>query len=506
MRPRKTVIYTILLIIGIVLLTNYISSRFFFRLDLTEDNRYTLSDATKDILRSLDETVTVSAYFTQKLPPQYANLRREFKELLIEFQNISKGKLVYEFLDPLEDEKLEQEALQKGIFQAQIQGQEKDEFKVSKAYMGAELALGEDTEVIPIIQSTEGMEYLLTTAIKKLSVLEKPTIGIVRGHGEPGLQELQTVNYALDVLYNVEEAYLTDNSNLERYNTLAIVAPTDSFSISQLQKLDEHLAKGKGLVIAMNKVDADLNQQSGKLINTGLETWLGDKGIQVNNNFVIDKNCGFISVQRQQGPFMVQQPLQMPYFPIITNFTDHPITKGLEQVAMQFASSINFYGDSSIKYTPIAQSSEAAGTEPAPGYMNIIREWQDKDFPLSDIIVGATFEGKLSGNLNSRLVLFTDGDFPVGGARQQQNPQQIPDNISLLVNAIDWLSDDTGLINLRTKGSKIRQIDADISDGKRLFLKTFNFALPILLIIIVGVVRYQARLRKRIKRMEVNYV
>jgi ABC-type uncharacterized transport system involved in gliding motility auxiliary subunit len=298
---------------------------------------------------------------------------------------------------------------------------------------------------------------------------------------------------------------LTDSTReLDKYSALAIVAPRDSSPESHLYQLNEFLAQGKGIFIAMNRVGANLQQtQYGEPVNTGLESWLAEKGIAVNSNFVIDQNANFVGVQMQQGPFMVTQQLQFPYFPIMVNFMDHPITSGLEQIPFQFISSMNFTGDSSVVFTPIIKSSEKSGTTPVPGYIDIMREWGENDFPLSELTVAATVEGNLVGSAASRMVVIADGDFPLGG--QQQNSPFTPDNISLMVNGIDWLSDDTGLVELRTKGATSRPID-ELEDGKRTFLKYLNFLLPILLIIVFGIFRAQHRQNLRIKRMEEGYV
>jgi ABC-type uncharacterized transport system involved in gliding motility auxiliary subunit len=116
--------------------------------------------------------------------------------------------------------------------------------------------------------------------------------------------------------------------------------------------------------------------------------------------------------------------------------------------------------------------------------------------------VAAIFEGRLSGNNNSRLVLVSDGDFAIGGPHSGVQPP--PDNINLTVNSIDWLSDDTGLIELRTKGTTSRPI-REIEAGKKSLIKWINFLLPIILIILYGLIRMKLNHDKRIKRMEVSY-
>ncbi|MFW6369641.1 MAG: GldG family protein [Bacteroidota bacterium] len=506
MKSKRTIQYAVILITGIVILINILANRFFFRLDLTEDKQYTLSEATRDILRSLEEPVTITAYFSKKLPPDYANLRRDFKDMLTEYKNISKGMVAYEFIDPLDDPAIEDKARQQGILEAQIPGREKDEFKIQKAYMGAVIQMGDQSEIIPIIQNARGMEYTLTSNIKKLSVIDKPLIGFLQGHGETRLYDLQAVNQALNVMYQVEEVRLTDTTRaLEKYEAVAIIAPVDSFPENHLQQIEDFLAQGKGLVVALNRVDANFNEtQYVTPNNTGFETWLEEKGVVVKENLLFDKNANIVGLQMQQGPFSVQRQIQFFYYPVITSFIEHPVVSGLEQVSMELASTIEFTGDSAITFTPVAFSSEHAGTTPVPASIDFLREWNESDFTLSNLPVAAILEGKIAGGVNSRMVVFGDGSFPAVGPQQQQIPFT-PDEVSLLANAVDWLADDTGLIELRTKGATSRPLD-ELEDAQRTFLKYTNFFLPIVMVIIFGILRMQYRQNLRTKRMEEDYV
>ena len=115
MRNKKSVAIYLVMVIGVLIFINILSERYFFRLDFTADKRYTLSKATKDILKSLYEPVTITAYFTKDLPPQYLSLRKDFKDILIEYSSLSDGMLVYEFVNPNKDEESEQKAMQEGI-------------------------------------------------------------------------------------------------------------------------------------------------------------------------------------------------------------------------------------------------------------------------------------------------------------------------------------------------------------------------------------------------------
>jgi gliding-associated putative ABC transporter substrate-binding component GldG len=502
---KKITGITILLLAGILLLVNVLSQRFFFRLDLTEGKQYTLSRATKDILKSLGNPVTVTAYFSEDLPPDLQKIRKDFQEMLVEYGNGSKGLVDYEFINPNKTPEKEEEALQNGIRPVVINIREKDQSKQQKAFLGAVLKMGEQTDVIPVVISGQGMEYALSTGIKKLAVTTKPQVGIIQGHGEPPLQELGQVYQALSILYEIRPVNLGDEAmSLEPFRAVAIVAPKDSIPPADFAKLDAYLDKGGKLFIAMNRVEGDLQNQSGIAINTGLENWLAAKGLEVQPSFIMDAQCGTVNIQQQQGFFVVNTPVQFPYLPLISAFPDHLITNGLEQVILPFASPVNFKGTSGT-FTPILQTSSKANLAEAPVTFDVFnKKWTNTDFPLSNLTIGGILDGVGNGG---KIILIGDGDFPVSG---QGGRGQGEDNISLMVNAIDWLSDDTGLIELRTKGIATRPIDeeylGDENAGKRNFLKYINFGLPIMLVILYGFFRSQRQRNLRMKRMQEKYV
>lgn len=497
------IILSVTLIVGIIVLVNFISDQLYFRLDLTEDNRYTLSQATEDILKDIEEPVTVKAYFSENLPPNIAKTRRDLQEMLVEYSNISEGMLVFEFLDPSADEEMEKQAVQAGIQPVMINVREKDQMKQQKAFLGVVIEMGEEKEIIPFMQPGLAMEYSLSTSIKKLSVIDKPVIGLISGHGEASISELQQLNAQLSILYQLKEVNLTNDPDLNTYKTLALIRPKDTINNGELAILDAFLAQGGNLVIALNRVDADMQQSLGKITSTGIENWLAAKGITIPSSFLVDPNSGAVSVQQQQGIFTYNTQIQFPYLPIAVNFQDHPVTKGLEQVIFPFASPLNYDGDSSVSWTPLVFSSDKSGTQSAPTYFNIQKQWTDTDYPLGRQVIAALLEGKLSGNSSSRMIIFGDGDFAVTGEGQTAQRMQ-PDNISLMANSIDFLSDDTGLIELRTKGVTSRPID-DLEEGTKTTLKFLNFLLPILLVIMYGIFRMQVKRNVRIKRMEEDY-
>lgn len=510
MKNKGKIVLRFLLILLVVVAINFVGDRFFLRLDFTQGKQYTLSKATKEILRNLDEPVTITAYFTADLPPDIAKSKRDFKELLTEYSKVSRNKVMYEFIDPNKDTDVEQQAVQSGIQPVLVNVREKDQVKQQKVYLGVKIQYGEKNGVIPVLQPGGAMEYELSTTIKRISMKEedKKTIGILQGHSEPPISSLQQVMAELMVLYNVEPVQLSDSGlNLVKYKTIMIVSPSDTFPPDHLAKLDGYLAEGGNLFIAMNRVGGDFQTLQGTSIETGLAGWLSQKNIMVDNAFVVDASCATVGVMQQQSFFRYTTQIPFPFLPIVKSFADQPATRGLEAVILHFPSPILFVGDSvRVKYTPLVKSSNKSGKLPAPVMFDIQKQWTESDFPMGEQVLAAMFNGRLVGERPSKIILITDGDFMVSGEAQQQQRQQLQaDNVNLASNSVDWLSDDTGLIDLRTKGVTARLLD-EVSDGKKMILKWLNFILPIAIIIIYGLLRIQFRRNQRIKRMGGQYV
>ncbi len=501
---KKSTIYTrIILVVGILALINLLSVMWYARLDFTADKQYTLSLATKDILGDLDDVITVTAYFTKNLPAQLVKARRDFEDLLTEYENRANGNLVYRFVNPNENEAEEQKAQEKGIRPVMVNVTQKDQASQLRAYMGATLQLGDKTEVIPLIQPGAGVEYALTTAIKKLSVDEKPIIAFIRGHGESGTAAMSQVMEQLSVLYDPEDYTITDTTEIPTfYRSIAVINPTDAFPVSHLDQLDRYLNAGGHLFVAYTNLKPDLQQ--GYLSTappTDLDSWMKAKGWSLGEDYIVDAASGSISVQQNMGGFVMNTQKQFPFFPIISNFADHPVTEGLEALILPFVSPINITAkDSSVHITPLAVTSKNTGLVSAPVMVDINKEWTQEDFNKGSQVVAIAAEGPLGGSGNGRMVVVSNGSFAVNGTGQQQ--QRVgEDNVNFTSNIMDWLSDDTGLINLRTKGITSRPL-AEVDDASRNLYKYGNVLAPILLILGIAFFRRQRARKKRQERME----
>ncbi len=501
---KQKLLITTILTVGIVLVINFLSNELHLRFDFTETGQYTLSKATRDILKNLEEPVTIKAYFSADLPASIGKTRDDFQDLLIEYSSRSNGMIAYEFIDPKESESTEKQAVQNGIQPMMINVREKDQVKQQKAFLGAAISLGERREVIPFIQPGAAMEYALSTAIKKISVEKKPIIGFLQGNGEPPLSEMGQAVEQLSILYDIRDVKLDSLDVPLEVKTLAIVRPTDTIPSIQVQRLDAFVARGGRLLLALNRVNGNLQESYGIPVTTGLEGWLSKMGITIQEAFVVDAKCASVNVQQQQGFFTMQTQVSFPYLPAAGKFANHPISKGLERVIFEFVSPINYAGDTSRRFTPLVFTSEQSSAQMAPLRFDINKQWTQADFPERNIPVAGVLEGNLSGNQNGRMVVIADGDLAVNGPQQQQQRRLQPDNLSLFVNAVDWLSDDTGLIELRTKGVTSRPLH-ELDDATKTALKYGNFLLPILLVMGYGLVRWQRNRMIRLKRMSENY-
>jgi ABC-type uncharacterized transport system involved in gliding motility auxiliary subunit len=230
---------------------------------------------------------------------------------------------------------------------------------------------------------------------------------------------------------------------------------------------------------------------------------LKKKGVNIENSFVVDDNCGTVGVTQQQAGFTMQMQIKFPYLPIVTKFAKHPAVEGIDQVLLQLASPITNTGDTSRTFIPLAFTSEKSGSQASPLYFDINKQWSDADYTQKNLVVAAATVPKKNVK-GGKIVVVSNGNFVVSGEGQQSH-EISADNVNLMVNSIDWLGDDTGLIELRTKGITSRPLKM-IDEGKKMFLKYFNFLLPILIIIGYGIYRMNRNRKIYLKRKEARYV
>lgn len=496
------------LIIGIIVTVNILVQPLLLRLDLTKNKQYTLSAASRQVLGNLKDQITITVYFSEGLPPDVGKVRRDFQDLLVELSAVAKGKMDYKFISPDTDE-TKQEANQYGIQPLMINVREKDQVKQQQAFLGAVIKKGTETEVIPFVQPGASMEYDLVAGIKKLTLQNKPKIAFLQGHGEASFNELSQVIRRLAQLYEIEQWDMSSRAlDADSVQTAVIVAPQMPFPPEHTEQLDQFLKDGGSLVAAFNRMEIDMQSGTAFPSPTGLEYWLASKGIHVDTALVLDVQCGSVTVPQFLGAIQINTQVQFPYLPLAVTFADHPAVKGLQQVMFPYVSPVEYRSTSANAiFTPLVLSSNRSGLAPAPVTLSVgDKKWTQADFPLGNQVLGGILEQPASNGLRSRLVVFGDADFALSN---EQGRGVSEDNINLLVNVLDWLGDDTGLMNLRSKAVASRPIEAayllEESSGKREWIKWGNVIIPVVILMAIGLYNHQKNKRLRRQRMSSDY-
>jgi gliding-associated putative ABC transporter substrate-binding component GldG len=509
MNTKKTqTLFRVFLVLGILILVNFISVRVFSRLDLTKAGVYTLSDASKTLVRNLDDRITVKAYFTEDLPSPYNNNRRQVLDILNEYKAYAKGNLHFEFINP-EGEKNEREAQQAGIPPVQVQVVKEDKFEVKRAFLGLVLLYEDKKEILPVVQNLSSLEYDISAAIKRLTVHAKKRIGYTTGHQEPELTSMQKANQEVSAQYEVVPVDLSSKSATipQDLAALLIIAPQTKFSDTAKYQIDQYIMHGGKAAFLLNKVSASLQQRYTQPIELGLEDMLENYGIRINSDLVRDAQCANVTVMQQQGQFQMQSQIPFPYLPNATNVDrSSPIVKDLQGLIFYFVSSLDtsLAVNKGLKADVLVRSSKHSGRQ--TGFMMIdplhrytTDELSESDIPLAAVVSGS-FKSYFStpGGENkalvpqatkspdTRIIVAGDGDFMKDDFASSRG------NLTFFINIVDYLADDAGLITIRSKDVAQPPLE-QISDGTKKLLKYGDLILPPLLIIGYGLLRWRRR-------------
>ncbi|MCX6641411.1 MAG: GldG family protein [bacterium] len=511
----------ILLILGILLILNLISTQLFGRMDFSEGKIYTLSKGSRDLVRNLEDPLTVKAYFSKDLPPPYNANARYLRDQLDDYKAYSHGKFTYQFVDPASEEKLEKEAQSFRIPPAQVNAVEKDKIEVKKVYMGLVFLYQDKNETIPLVQSTTGLEYDISSMIKRLTSKNRTIIGILMAPGgtetNPVMNNLRTV---LERNYEVRPIDLTKNQMVPSdVKVLLAIGFDQDFPEWYKYAIDQHIMKGGKVAFLLNKVSADLQQGQAQQSPLRIDDWTKGYGFKINDDLVMDKNCGMINVQQRMGFFTISNAVNYPYFPQVKKFNpNNPMVKELENMMLFFPSTIDtsFAAAKGLKIEPLLYSSQQSKRQMGRYDINPQQKYDPKEFNEGPFILGAAITGSFksyfadkgipSGDStmpvptgltttqesppDNRLVVIGDGHFP------QDAYASDPSNIEFVLNMVDWLALDEALIQIRSRDVTSRPL-AEVSDGVKATVKYANIFAPPILVVLIGVVRWQVRRRKK---------
>lgn len=517
-------------VLGSLVFVNILGLSYFGRLDLTRDGQFTLSEATKETVSSLADPVTVRAYFTKDLPPPFSTNARYVRDLLEEYYVHGKGNFQYEFVDPASAEteedrqkkkevqrdifgrmvrertSIEQEMQSLGIPSVQVHVNEGDKLEVKRAYMGMAIRYRDKTEVIPMVQDTSGLEYDLTTLVRKLTREKTPKIGILEGHEGPSLQKDLARAYGLiSQLYDVVTLDLTKDGEIaDDIDAILVVGPKTPLGEEEQREIDGFIGSGKAVAFLLDVVKPDLETLQAEEAHHGLTDLLASYGVQIGSELVLDAECATINVTQQQGFMRIMQPVRYPFVPQPRALDPlHPLTRGLSQVGFPFMAplEVTLPADGEVKTEVLVRSSEKSWVQQPPFNLNPFQRWTMDGAAASPRDLVVTLQGPIPIHFASASTE-SDQSRPSGRVLVAGGSSFLTDqflskgNETLALNLVDWLVLDDALLAVRSRGLRAAPLE-DIDQRMRDLIKYANvLGLP-LAFIVFGLVRWRLRESRR---------
>jgi len=560
------------LILIVIVVVNLISSNLFTRFDLTSEKRYTLTDATKEVLKNLDDIVYFKVYLEGEFPAGFKRLRRETKEMLDEFRAYNKN-IQYEFINPSASEDVEERnytyqiLMQQGLMPTNLQVKTKSGLDQQVIFPGMIVSYQEKELAVELLDaqinvppeavlnnSIQNLEFKFVNVIHMLSRNIKPKIAFVEGHGELNERETYDITQTLKSDYSVERITidgqlstlvnrtLVDSANEEydiepKYAAIVIARPDSVFSNKDKFIIDQYIMYGGKVLWLIDPVLASMDsiqtQESTVAIgnNLNLDDLFFKYGVRFNNNLIMDLNAMPIPIRTGQ---VGNQPqidfFPWYYFPVVTPTSQHPVVKNLNAIKTQFVSSIDTVRAAGIRKTVLLKTSPYSRTVNVPAVISLglIRQQPDESLYRGPArIMAVLMEGEFESDFRNRvppeiasdkaigfkeyssptsMIFVSDGDIirnqfgipngeplPLG---YDQFTRETFGNKDFIRNAISYLIEGPGLINLRSRELKLRLLDQTKLNSNRLQWQVINLLVPVIIILIMGMILIWLRKRK----------
>ena len=565
------------LIIAIIILVcaNVIGHYFFTRIDLTAEKRYTLSTASKKVLKKLDDIIYIEVYLEGDFPSNYKRLRNATREMLDELRAYYPD-IEYEFVNPSESSVEEERnntyrlLLEKGLQYATITQHGKDGVSQQLifpcaliTYKGRKMPIQLLQEQIGVSEeeyinnSIQNLEYTFLNAFNKLSRIQKPRVAFIKGQGVLGDRFLIDIANTLSQDYTIEQVELNGNINAlteripkdsignefrisNKFNTIILAQPTKTFEEKDKFIIDQFIMHGGKVLWLVDPVGISMDSlQSQNMtlaapLDLNLEDQLFGYGVRLNYDLIADLNClPIMMITGNAGNAPQFNLVPWYFFPLITPNTNHVIVRNLNALKTQFVSSIDTVEVAGIKKTILLASSPYSRSMRAPVVvdLNMTRQKQDerlynkKFLPVAVLLEGnfkSLYANRMAAELTDNpiigfrteskptaMIVVSDGDIIRNQLHRKngtplelgydQDTRQMFGNKDFILNAVSYLSDDDGLISIRSREIKIRLLDRTRIGSSELFWQILNVVAPIVLIIIFGIVWAIVRKRKYAK-------
>lgn len=542
----------IILFVVAVIAVYFISERYFFRIDLTSEKRYSLSDNTKHLLQSMDKVLDVTVYLDGDLNAGFLRLRKATKEMLDEFDAYAGVKVRYTFENPSagatneERDKKYEELEKRGMRGILVHDRDQEGQAMQKVvFPWIEISYDGKRRPVNLLKnvpdksgeenlntSIETLEYEITDAIRLMTTTDVPKVAFLEGHGEWVQPLVYDMSQELSRYYQVDRGSITeDPSILDNYKALIVAGPTEKFSEKDKYAIDQYIMKGGKVLWLLDGARISLDSLSTASQTVGIENNvnLGDQlfnyGVRINADLVQDVQCLLIPVNTaRMGDQPKYEPMPWYYSPLALTVPAHPISKNLAPVKTEFASSIDFVNeDLNVTKTPLLVTSNSTHVQNVPSIvsMEVVNvERNGYYFNRRNMIVGSVLEGVFPSAFANRMVpegiksvnktiteskptkmiVIADGDVirnDVQGKGENMNVlplgydrymNQQFGNKEFLLNAVNYLTDDDGWMALRSREIKLRLLNKRAVIGQRTFWQVTNVVLPLLALGLFGLI------------------
>ena len=529
----KSNLARITLFIGILVGINVIAAFMFFRWDLTQEKRYTISDATKKLLQNLDHQVVIKVYLTGDFPAGFERLERAIQETLESFVDEGGSNVAYHFIEPT-DPKLQEKLIEKGLIPTNLFANEEGKRTERLVFPGAVLVYEGKEYPVQLLkgnksatpeqqlnQSYEGVEFELASAIRRLAQKDRKRIGILVGHTKVPPPRFS------DFLANLQQNYdlyfdVQNPENWDKGDLLIISKPDTPFNEDEKFRLDQFVMRGGKLLLFADGARVDSVSLEGTFaqpLDVNLDDLLFKYGCRINQNLIKDLSCAMIPLNvGNMGDKPQIKPMPWRFFPLINNFGKHPIVRNLDALYARFPSSIDTIQVEGIKKTPLLLSSRYTQLRKAPvlvGYNEARQQPDPREYNAGEKPIAMLLEGSFSSLYNNRLlpndprmksfvgkskptqiIVVSDGDLivndidykrdaplPLGYDRLSGNTFA---NRDFALYAVDYLADSEGLITARNKQVTLRPLDKLRLKEERTQWQLLNLLGPLVLIGLIG--------------------
>ncbi|MEN2403038.1 gliding motility-associated ABC transporter substrate-binding protein GldG [Flavobacterium sp. MC2016-06] len=550
-------IKTLGITVFILIVLNVLGSLFFHRFDLTKDKRYTLSETSLNIVKQVKNPLSIKIYIQGDLPADFRRLQQETRQLLEEFQAYNSN-IVFEFVNPMENEDESMDVVkslyQKGLIPINITVDDKGKQSQAMVFPWA-IAVYNNKEVnIPLLKNIMGssttqkvvgsiqhLEYSIADAINKITKDRQKKVAIIKGNGE--LSEIHVGK----LLRQIKESYYIGPFTLDsvaknptgtlealkKYDLAIISKPTQTFTDEEKQVLDQYIMNGGKTIWLIDQVAADMDSlynQSGATLAYPRDLNLNDMffkyGFRINPDLVKDEQGSPIKLATgEQGSATQYQDFVWKFAPQVYPTSQHPIVKNLGGIKFDFASPIDTLKNG-IKKTILLQSSQYSKTIGTPAEINlnsVTEKTTPQDYlnkgniPLSVLLEGSfhsAFENRVlpfkensfqAKGKPTKMIVISDGDLAKNQLDKNMMPVELGydqrtgnlyDNKDFMMNCINYLLDDTGLINIRSKDVDLPLLDKEKVYENYSMTQFITIGLPILILLVFGLAFTYIRKRK----------